>query len=445
MGGPQRAGGFGTDPLLRLLKELVEIDSINDPERGEKPSRDCADFIRELLKERGISSQLMESDGFFTVRGVLGKEEPEILLMSHWDVVPPGSDSRWRYPPLSLTVTDDRAYGRGAVDDKGNVAAMVTALPDILERIGEGLAFAFTGDEEIGGRNGAGVLATEMAPRFVVNGDGLGLEIINRRRNYFRLEVTAPTTSRRTRGEVEVIRFNTETRGRETRHSAYFVPGVDSHALLAGSEYALREGLTLTSIDGNFIKDNVIPDEVEIEFVREARTGGNLVVDDNLTGIMKGLLPLSRISFATDPSVYGINVLPNFYWRDDSHHFKVDIRAMTADPEVVLQAAEAAIHEFVPEASLEIVAGAGCLITEPECRLVAIAREVASSLGIPPRVVERQGASDSRYFSSRGIECLDFGPQGGNIHGPNEFIVLSSLERVTKFYTELVTRLAGSE
>ncbi len=420
----------------------MEIDSVNDPERGRKPSSEGADFIREELKLRGISSERVEHNGFFTVRGSLGVEEPKILIMSHWDVVPRGPDSQWRYPPHSLTVEEDRAYGRGAVDDKGNVAAIITALPDISEQVDGGIAFAFTGDEEIGGKNGAALLAENMAPRFVINGDGLGLEIINRRRNYFRLEVSAPVASRRTRGEVEEVRFTTETRGRETRHSAYFVPGVDSHALLAGSEYALREGLSVSSIEGDFVKDNVIPNEVEVKFVRETRTGGNLVVDDNLTGITKALLPLSRVSFEADPSVYGISVLPNFYYKDGDHHFKVDVRAMAKDPEAVLRAVESALQEFVPAASLEIEAGAGCLMTDPSCVLVRTAREVASKLGIPPRVVERQGASDSRYFSSRDIECIDFGPQGGNLHGPNEFVVLSSLERATKFYTELVARLA---
>ncbi|MFQ5838023.1 MAG: M20/M25/M40 family metallo-hydrolase [Thermoplasmata archaeon] len=434
-----------TDPLLRLLKELVEIDSVNDPEQGKRPSRDCADFIREQLRERGVESRVVESKGFFTVRGRLGGEEPRILLMSHWDVVPPGPASKWKYPPLSLTSVDDRAYGRGAVDDKGNVAAIITALPDILERAESGVTFAFTGDEEIGGKNGAGSIARDTAPRFVVNGDGLGLEIINRRRNIFRMWVSALVAPRRTRGEVELVRFSTETRDRETRHSAYFVPGVDSHALLAASEYALREGLAVSAIRGSFVKDNVIPDEVEVEFVREARMGRNLVVDDNLTGLLNALLPLSRITFPSDASVYGINVLPNLYWKDEGHHFKVDIRAMTEDHQAILKAAENTIQEFVPDVSMEMVAGAGCLMTGLDCPLVTVAKEVASTLGIPPRVVERQGASDSRYFSPRNIDCIDFGPLGGNIHGPNEFVVVSSLERTTKFYTELVTRLTGAE
>ncbi len=165
-------------------------------------------------------------------------------------------------------------------------------------------------------------------------------------------------------------------------------------------------------------------------------------MDDNLTALLKALIPLSRIAFPTDFSVYGINALPNFYRRDgDTHHITVDVRAMTAESEGLREAAERALHEMIPEASLRVEAGAGCVMTDPQAPLIHAAREVASTLGIPPRVVERQGSSDSRHFSSQGVECIDFGPQGGNIHGPNEYVVVSTLERAAKFYVQLVARL----
>ncbi len=420
----------------------MAIDSINDPAQDRRPSRDCADFIREALRERGISSELMESDGFHTVRGAVGGKEAKVLLMSHYDVVPTGPESKWRHPPLSLHVEDDKAYGRGAVDDKGNVAAIIAALPDIVDRIDGGVAFAIAGDEEVGGEHGAGLLAQEILPRYVINGDGMDLQIINRRRNYFLIHLGVPAAPRRTRGEAEAIRFPTRTRGRETRHSAYFIPGVDSHAFLAAAYHALRWDLTAAGLRGSFVKENVIPDEVEIEFIRERRTGRNLVVDDNLTRLLKTLVPLSRISFATDLSVYGINALPNYYWKDDrGHHVTLDVRAMVGDEQKVRKPMEGVLRELLPEATLEIDAGAGCLRTDPNSTLVRTAKEVASTLGIPPRVAERQGSSDSRYFSSRGIECIDFGPQGGNLHGPNEYVVVSTLERAAKFYVQLVTRL----
>lgn len=433
------------DPLLQLLKELVEIDTVNSPEEGRKPPRDGADFIHETLRGWGIQSEVVEDGGYFTVKGQLGTDEPRVLLLSHWDVVPRGVESRWRHPPHRLTLEEDRAFGRGVVDDKGNVAAILTALPDIADRVEGGLAFAFTGDEETGGTHGAKRLAQEIHPRFLVNGDGIDLQIINRRRNYFRLHVSVPATPRRTRGEAETMRFTTRTRIRDTRHTAYFIHGVDSHAFLTGAYHALLRGLTVAGVGGGFVKDTVIPDEVSIDFVREGRSGENLVVDDNLTALLKALIPLSRIAFPTDFSVYGINALPNLYRRDgDTHHVTVDVRAMTAETGGMREAAERALHELVPAASLRVETGAGCVMTDPQAPLIQTAKEVASTLGIPPRVVERQGSSDSRHFSPQGVECIDFGPQGGNLHGPNEYVVVSTLERAAKFYAQLVSGLLGS-
>lgn len=432
------------DPLLDLLTNLVAIDSVNDPAHDRRPTRECPDFIQAELRDRGVSSEVQEWEGLYTVQGKVGPGAPQVLLMSHYDVVPPGRKTRWRHPPLTLTVEEDRAYGRGAVDDKGNVAAIISALPDIAERAAGGVAFAITGDEELGGHQGAARLGEALHPQYVVNGDGIDLQIINRRRNYFWLRVTVPPAPRRTRGETETVRFPTETRGRDTRHSAYFIPGVDSHAFLAGAYHVLRWDLTAARLGGSFVKENVIPDEVEIDLVREARGGSNLVVDDNLTALLKALIPLSRMAFPTDESVYGINALPNTYTRDAAgHHVTLDVRAMTVDVEPVERAAKAILAEMLPLGTVETIVGAGCLRTAVDSPLVRTAKRVATNLGIPPRVVERQGSSDSRFFSPRGVQCIDFGPQGGNLHGPNEYVVVSSLERTEKFYTELVTQLTG--
>jgi len=49
-----------------------------------------------------------------------------------------------------LTVEGDKAYGRGSVDDKGNVASLMFALKELKEKPLNGkVLFAFTGDEEL--------------------------------------------------------------------------------------------------------------------------------------------------------------------------------------------------------------------------------------------------------------------------------------------------------
>ena len=63
----------------------------------------------------------------------------------HVDVVPPGEN--WASAPFAPEVRGDLLYGRGAVDMKGSIAAMVAAAGDLPQDAGT-LSFIITGDEE---------------------------------------------------------------------------------------------------------------------------------------------------------------------------------------------------------------------------------------------------------------------------------------------------------
>ena len=63
----------------------------------------------------------------------------------HLDVVPPGEG--WTAAPFAPEVRGDLLYGRGAVDMKGAIAAMVAAMADIPKDAGT-ISFIITGDQE---------------------------------------------------------------------------------------------------------------------------------------------------------------------------------------------------------------------------------------------------------------------------------------------------------
>ncbi len=63
----------------------------------------------------------------------------------HLDVVPPGDD--WTSDPFIPTARGELLYGRGAVDMKGAIAAMATAVADVPQDAGT-ISFIITGDEE---------------------------------------------------------------------------------------------------------------------------------------------------------------------------------------------------------------------------------------------------------------------------------------------------------
>lgn len=87
-----------------------------------------------------------------------------ILLMSHLDVVPvdDGTLSNWEAPPFSGEIKNGIIYGRGTMDDKVSVLAILEAVESSL-RAGlkpkRTIYLAFGHDEEIGGDQGAASIA----------------------------------------------------------------------------------------------------------------------------------------------------------------------------------------------------------------------------------------------------------------------------------------------
>jgi carboxypeptidase PM20D1 len=95
-----------------------------------------------------------------------------VVFLAHMDVVPvdAGSAQLWTHDPFSGTVADGRVWGRGALDDKSSVMAILETAETLLR---DGWApkrtmyFCFGHDEELGGPKGAGAMAALLKERGV--------------------------------------------------------------------------------------------------------------------------------------------------------------------------------------------------------------------------------------------------------------------------------------
>jgi len=90
-----------------------------------------------------------------------------ILLTAHYDVVPAAQNGAedWDQPPFSGTVADGFVWGRGALDDKSAVVAIMEAVEALVEAgftPKRTIYLSFGHDEEIGGHNGAGKVAAYL-------------------------------------------------------------------------------------------------------------------------------------------------------------------------------------------------------------------------------------------------------------------------------------------
>ena len=120
------------DDLIASVQRLVRIRSVEDLCGGGKPyGQGVADCLAEALK-------MCEELGFDTVNMddqcgwcEYGEGDEMIAVLGHLDVVPEGDG--WKYPPYEAVIEGDRIYGRGTIDDKGPVAAALTALKAIKD------------------------------------------------------------------------------------------------------------------------------------------------------------------------------------------------------------------------------------------------------------------------------------------------------------------------
>ena len=108
------------EEAVQMLSAMIKIDTSNPPGNETKVAR----YIKSILDEEGIPSEILElkpgrGNLVARLRGN-GKKRP-ILLMGHTDVVGVERD-KWTMEPFGAVMKDGYLYGRGASDNKDNVA-----------------------------------------------------------------------------------------------------------------------------------------------------------------------------------------------------------------------------------------------------------------------------------------------------------------------------------
>ena len=164
--------------ILELTKKLIGFQSTNS--RPEEIHR-CAVFIEQWLDRYNIPYQRTDKDRIPSITVLPKPGYAPVLLMTHFDVVE--SDDRALFTPIER---GDRLFGRGAIDDKYGVALSLVLLREHLlnrqqsgQRL-EGLNFGLllTGDEEMGGANGAKKASDSITPDFFIAIDGGSPDLI---------------------------------------------------------------------------------------------------------------------------------------------------------------------------------------------------------------------------------------------------------------------------
>lgn len=137
---------------VAVLQRLIRFDTTNPP-GNELP---LARYVHELLTAEGIESKLLiptENRAAIVARIRGNGGARPVILLAHMDVVGVEAD-KWSCDPFDGVVRDGYLYGRGAIDDKGMLAAnMMTMLLVQRDTVGRksltrDLVFVATSDEE---------------------------------------------------------------------------------------------------------------------------------------------------------------------------------------------------------------------------------------------------------------------------------------------------------
>jgi acetylornithine deacetylase/succinyl-diaminopimelate desuccinylase-like protein len=142
------------------LAEFLRIPSISaDPAHNADVQR-AGEWVCERVREAGGACELVDWNGQpLAIGEIRASHDPEnaptVLCYGHFDVQPPDPLELWESDPFEAEIRGDYLYGRGTVDDKGQLYMLLAAARE-LALAGElpvNVRFCCDGEEETGGHS----------------------------------------------------------------------------------------------------------------------------------------------------------------------------------------------------------------------------------------------------------------------------------------------------
>ena len=433
----------------RNLQRFIRIVTVNPPGNEIYLARELV----AILGAAGIEVQLFEpSPGRATVVGRLrgtGRQAP-VLLIAHMDVVGVEAD-KWTVDPFEGVIRDGYLYGRGAIDDKGMLAANLEAVL-LLKRhvvdaglpLARDVIFLATSDEETGGEWGLGWVIDHHAEliraEFALN-EGGRTRVIAGGRAYLAIQ-----TSEKVPHIVRVTATG---------------PGGHAAVPLAGNA-VLRLGRALAAIASHTEPVRLAPatrrffgDLSRIWPNREERTAmADLASRSPLLG-RRGARMLARTPVFDALLRNGISatmleggIRPNVIPTTASA--TLNIRTLPGESiDAVVGRLRRAIDD--PAVNIEITArGGDAPASDPDSALFvaleASARELRPDIVVVPYL--STGATDSALLRRMGVPCYGVLPfpmtieDEGRMHGHDERIPLESLHFGVRLIHDAVRRVS---
>lgn len=372
---------------MNLLSKLVEC---NTDAQSKLDYEKCAQILVQEAEANALTVEIIDgeegaNDGLSRPNVIVTLDtgsDTTLLLEAHCDIVPPGPG--WTYPPFDLTVTEDRAYGRGAADNKSGVVAAFGALRRLVdEDLDINMSLIASIDEEIGGQYGVDYVLNQA----------------------------------RTTGDVALVL------------------DAGPERLYIGASGILWGKIMVEGIQGHagypFRADNPIDRAMSLmsalhpyrDHVRQKRSR-LFAPSDAIHEYIWG-----RFTFTMIHAGEKENVIPG------SCEIRFDRRLL---PEESVHEAEQELHEFFEQAkskvkcnaSLDVTTRLSGYFTSPEHHFVQVVKEQIEDITNRPILLAGElGGNDGSFFAKTNIPVVCYGAirADTNYHGVDEFVYLNDL------------------
>lgn len=435
------------------LSQAIQIPTVRHQDRAEDVDAEWTKLHALLAANYPLSHAAMKTVELasrtlvYTWPGTDPSLAP-IVLMAHQDVVPvtPGTEGDWKHPPFGGVVAAGAVWGRGAIDDKGSLIGLFEATETLAKqgfRPKRTVIIVSGGDEEAIGQGAPAAAAylksQGITAEFVLD-EGLAVLLKNpitggklavigtAEKGYATLKVTAPATGGHSSappadggGVVTLSRAVTaiSEKGFPLKFSG---PGAEMiRALAPSAPFAVRMAVANEWLFGKLLTGQAA-----------ASPAGAALLHTTIAPTMLKGSPKENVLPQDATAFINYRIAPG----DTSATVMARAKAAVGTLPVTLEWTRKP-NEPSPVSST----------SSWGWKMVAATAGAVAQAPVAPSLVT--AGTDSRYLAPVAKDVYRFQPVEFDmadiqmIHGTNEHMTLTNLEKMVQFYARLIVTAAG--
>lgn len=149
-----------------VLADFLVLQSVSTDEAYKPEIQKTVAFLQELFDEcEQAVTAIVEGKAVnpLVVSRIDVGAAKTLLIYGHYDVQPASMEQGWSSDPFTLAERDGRLYGRGVVDNKGQVLVHIIAALELAKAgtLAQNVVFVLEGNEETANPELSGILATQ--------------------------------------------------------------------------------------------------------------------------------------------------------------------------------------------------------------------------------------------------------------------------------------------